>query len=238
VTPPPARTPAPPPRPGRRLRVAGLVVLGIALAVGLVCGTRVVMVLSSSTTAALTSPVRRAPLDVQLAMQAGEYTVFQRTGASGGAGPVTVTVTSVDAPTLTADDVHAAGPDGRLVEVRPLPGNVHESLARGSLIFTGVAHLRIPAAGTYRVTIAADPAAQVVITPSFEFGPVIGWIGGGVLSVLAAAGGLVLFLVGLRRGRRTVAPLPAAPPPGWYPDPWAPDRTRHWDGRTWGPDSR
>lgn len=42
----------------------------------------------------------------------------------------------------------------------------------------------------------------------------------------------VITWVLLREGTRPV-PLPAGPPPGWYPDPADPAAVRYWDGATW-----
>jgi hypothetical protein len=32
---------------------------------------------------------------------------------------------------------------------------------------------------------------------------------------------------------QTLAPVQAAPPPGWYDDPWRQARVRYWDGTAW-----
>ncbi len=53
-----------------------------------------------------------------------------------------------------------------------------------------------------------------------------------VLSIGIAFGGPKLVL------RKNRAAVPSPPPPGWYPDPMAPQTsTRWWDGTVWGPPS-
>jgi quinol-cytochrome oxidoreductase complex cytochrome b subunit len=37
---------------------------------------------------------------------------------------------------------------------------------------------------------------------------------------------------------RPTEPVPLDPRPGWKPDPWAPGRSRYWDGYSWWPESR
>lgn len=45
--------------------------------------------------------------------------------------------------------------------------------------------------------------------------------------------GALLPLIGVIIACLVKRPVPPPMPPGWYPDPWAPDLVRWYDGATW-----
>lgn len=252
-------------RHGRsRLAWAGAVLAAFALVGIVVVAVRGAAHIGSPFVQSLTGPVLRTPLDRSMALDGGEYTVYELTGhVSGGGG---TTFTRNGSPTLVPAAVIVTGPQGQAVATTG-PGSGTETVTRDRDLYTAAVRFTVPAPGSYRIVIAAREPRNVIITPSLFSG--FSGLGGSVLafagSVATFLAGMVLLGVGLlgRSGHaaspRAPAPTPGwAPgqvtgqmtgqmgqvgqvrglaPPGWYADPQAPQRMRYWDGRAWAPPS-
>jgi Protein of unknown function (DUF2510) len=233
----------------RGLVVAGAVVIGVGLLGVLGCLIGIFSGLGSSLTQSLTAPVLQIPTDQSMALQKGDYTIFQLTGHQSGT--VGSRVVENSSPTLTASQVTVTGPDSRAVPV-VAPFLHTETETRGEDLYTGAVQFTTTVAGTYRITITPDSAGQVIVAPSLTAGFVsagewaLGAVGGGFVFLV----GVVLLIVGLVRRNSSRAPAagfvpgavgasgPGGPLPGWYPDQMAPGRFRYWDGRQWTEHSR
>ena len=243
------------PRRGRWLIIVGGVIVAVALIVGVTSGVLVTKSVGGPLSEALTSPSRPTPVDEQLTLKAGRYTVFELTGRQSSAGPITTT--SSTSTTVTPDLVQVTGPDGVAITASGLTTS-SETLTRGRDIFTGAARFVIAEPGVYHVRIDSPTSTHVVIAPSFGSGlrAVLGWLAAGIASFVAVVIGGILIIVGATRGRRPAGrPVPVAqaslqhpdqpvrdagppvqdtgPPQGWYPAPDVPGRQRYWDGRAW-----
>ena len=239
-------------RRGRAIRVIGLILCVLAVGLGIVCGVRIVAVVARPIGDALSAPARQTPLDAQLPLQPGQYTVFQLTGEQHSVG--NLRYKQNHAPTITPADVQATGPDGQTITATSA-GPMTETLTRGTQIYTGAVHLDVKTAGGYRVQIV-PAGSTVIIAPSIGtgFASVVPWIAAALVSALVFLLGLGLFIAGLFRGRRAAAPgltpttlpttvppetaHPVAAPPGWYPDRNDPHHRRYWDGQAWTPHVR
>ncbi len=233
---------------GRWLIIVGAVVTGVALIVGVTAGVIVARSVGGPLAETLTSPSRPTPVDAQLHLKAGRYTVFELTGRQSTSGPVTTTTGT--SPTVTPDMVQVTGPSGRTISASALTSS-SETLTRGQNIYSGTARFVVPESGIYHVQVESPALTKVLIAPSFGSGlrTVLGWLAAGIGSSVAFVVGLVLLIVGVVRRRRPADPpeqagpaqLPyagppapnALPPPGWHPAPDGPGRQRYWDGRTW-----
>jgi hypothetical protein len=226
------------PRGGRRLIIAGSIIIAVALLVGVTSGVVVAMSVGGPLSEALTSPSRPTPVDEQLSLEAGRYTVFELVGHQSSEGPVTTF--RRDAPTLGPEMVDVTGPDGDTVTVSGFTSS-SESLTRGEDIYAGVARFVVAEPGQYRVRIDAPAGKQVLIVPSFGsgFGAVLTWVLAGIASFVALVVGVTLIIVGAIRGRRrptgrATSPVHhTGPPEGWYSAPDVANRERYWDGRAW-----
>jgi hypothetical protein len=175
----------------------------------------------------LRAPVVATPAAFTRDLTPGTYLVYELTGTSDHFGPVT---TSRDTGvTLTPDRVDVTAPSGAAVPVSYATAD--ETLTRGRSTYTGAVRFVVDSPGAYRVAVTA-PDLQVVVAPSIvsAFSRALAWLGliasGGLIAVF----GGVLLIVGVVRGRRKVA---AAPPGGWFTDPWGRAQLRWWDGRGW-----
>ena len=232
-------------RRGRRLIVAGVVVAVAALIVGATSGVVVGLSVGRPLSEALTSPSRPTPVDEQVSLKAGRYTVFELVGQRSTRGPLTTTRTT--APTVTPDAIDVTGPDGVRITASGFTSG-SESMTRDEDVYAGVARFVVAEPGQHHVRIDSPAGQRVVIAPSFGsgLGAALTWVVTGIASLLALVAGVVLIVVGMVRRRRPpalaaqVAPSPgqypfhhSGPPPGWYRAPDAAGRERYWDGRAW-----
>jgi hypothetical protein len=229
------------PRSGRRLIIPGVIVAAVALIVGVTSGVVVAMSIGGPLSETLTSPSRPTPVDEQLSLKAGRYTVFELVGRRSSQGPLTTTSTT--ATTVTPDTIAVTGPDGVTITAHGLTSS-GESLTRNQDVYTGVARFVVAEPGQYHVRIDSPAGEQVVIAPSLGsgFGAALKWLFAGVASLVALIFGVILIIVGAIRGRRRTDRAPqftrppgqyTGPPQGWYRAPDMADRERYWDGRAW-----
>jgi hypothetical protein len=220
-----------------RLKVCGLIILGVGLVTAAVSLATAGPTMFSAVRSATTSPSRVTPFDTVISLRHGKYSVYELTGhRTGGAG---LSFTENGPVTLAPDDVQVTGPDGAAVPVTA-PGVVTETLTRGGDIYTAAARIDVPAAGHYRVQVTGIPGATLIITPSLGAALAatrVGLIAGG-LSVVALIVGLALFLAGVARSRKPGPLAVIMPVAGWYADPYSPGRLRYFDGRQWTPYQR
>lgn len=229
------------PRRGRRLVVAGVVVAVVALVVGVTSGVLVAMAVGTPVSKAFTNPTRPTPVDEQLSLEAGRYTVFELVGRRSGQGPVTTTTST--SPTVTPEAIALTGPDGVTITARGYTSG-SETLTRDRDIYAAVARFVVTEPGRYHVRIDSPAATHVVIAPSFGsgFGAAVKWVLAGLASFVALVAGVVLVVVGAVRGRRP--PVQVAPasgpysgqaftPAGWYRAPDVAGRERYWNGHSW-----
>jgi hypothetical protein len=197
-------------RRGRRLIIAGGVLAAVALILGVTSGVVVAMSVGGPFYETLTSPSRPTPVDTQLSLEAGRYTVFELVGRQSSQGPVTTT--RRDAPTVTPDMIDVTGPDGATIAPKGFTSS-SESLTRDEDIFTGVARFVVDEPGRYHVRIDGPAGRQVVIAPSFGsgIGGVLGWLFAGVASLVALGLGVILIVVGATRGRSASGPYLPSP---------------------------
>ena len=219
----------PPPTRGRGLVTVGAVTAAISLVLTVVSGVLIVTSVGGPLVTSFTSPARATPLDVCLVLEAGRFTVFEKT-------PVGVTSST----TVTADDVTVTGPDGASIPTSNLSST--ETMTRDDASFTGAVRFRAPVDGSYRVRVDTPPGTEVVIAPAFGTGfrAVLRWFAIGAISTVTLLVGIVLVIIGLVRRRsgrnRAQPPHPTAPnavPAGWYPAPDVPGRQRFWNGQAW-----
>jgi len=180
---------------------------------------------------------KKTPVDEQLTLRAGRYTVFELTGFTRTRGPVTTT-TGTNAPPITAADVDVIGPDGSAVQTFEF-GSGTEEMTRGESVYSGVVRFTTPKEGVYHVRVNAPQSATVVIAPSFGSGirAALPWLGVGFASWVALPIGVLVLIIGAVRRRRQPIPEPAwgtvVPTKGWYPAPDAAGKQRYWDGQGW-----
>lgn len=174
-------------------------------------------------------------------LTAGRWTLFQVVDLEENSGTSDV----ASARTIAVDGVKVVGPDGKPVTVscayceagggQVIPVDLSLTLP--------IATFDAPTAGNYTITAKTTSAkSQTVaianpISRLNELAPYLsmfGFAGAALITV-----GIVLVITG-GRGRRSTPyppaepPTPAAPPPGWYPNPYRPDAGQMWwDGKQW-----
>jgi hypothetical protein len=217
--------------------IAGTVITLLALIVG---ATSVAVIWTSvgpPLVESWTKKSQQTPVDEQLTLRAGRYTVFELTGFTRTRGPVTTT-TATEAPPITAADVDVIGPDGSAIQTFEF-GSGTEEMTRGESVYSGVVRFTTPEAGVYHVRVSAPGSATVVIAPSFGSGfrAALPWLVAAFASSGAFMFGLLVLIIGAVRRRRQPIPEPAwgtvVPAKGWYPAPDAAGKQRYWDGQGW-----
>lgn len=193
----PHRSPSHGRPPGRRMRAVGRVLFWIGAALIVVClviGTLVAVTgFTRVADAASDTTAVSGPTDVTL--EEGERLLFYVPGEPGE--PNTY---SDSPPTVAAADANCTvtGPAPR--EIRS-PGTHHVTTNGQTRVSDG--GFEAGSAGTYTVTCAPVPDAEVVLGPPTDVGGILGGIGGVFIGVFGAIGsgvitvlGLVLWLVG------------------------------------------
>lgn len=187
----------------------------------------------------------------QVELEPGSYDVFAISAYGEGFRRSTTTTTTTgptrtDEPTgpfsnvgLDAPEITLTDPDGlELVAREPGVGSIFGGVS-GEMY--AVATYRVVEPGTYRLSAAGGNAAEVGIAPSVTDGDVARLVGSGLLTLLAALGmglGFVLALIGviwlLVSGGS--APPPPSAQPGWGAPPppggiWPSPDPSPWAGR-------
>jgi hypothetical protein len=223
----------------KRTRRVGARLAGVVLVAGLaavvVCAVRV----GAAVAGTLNAPSFTIPGSTVVDLETGTYAVYEHTGTQGSAGPVSMTFRG--RPTLGPDDVVVTDPAGAPV---PLSATgLHETVTRGSDIYTGVLEFRAPAAGPYRVEAeGTGPPTTALVGRELGdlFGALLPWIGGVVLGLIVAGIADVVLVVGsvrAARRRRRERPLPPPPGGGSPGNTWSPGYPSPPPAPGWGPGS-
>jgi hypothetical protein len=143
-----------------------------------------------------------SPGTVNLHLTPGQYEVMERvSGAYQGLGPPTE---------ITPDDVTVENTLGGSVPVAA--SELNFDFSRGSSQYRTSVTFQIADEGNYAITVAT-PRSRFLVTP--EVGSVVRhaapWMLLLTLGGVAVVAGLVLLIVGLVRGRRSVSATPTAP---------------------------
>ena len=212
-------------RPPTKLAV-GMLILGVLLAVPLV------VKFVSSVGASVTADSHRTPVELTEQLVEGRYVVFERTGTTRQAGPITHT--EAEPPSLSIESVHVRDPSGNVVPVHFDRAN--ETITQGNAIYTGVLVFDAGEPGRYTISVGGE-GRQVLISRSIgqAFRDLALPFGIAALGGLVFLTGAVLLLVALVRGKNDtprVNPGGRAVLAGWYPNPEG-NGQRYWDGRAW-----
>ncbi len=198
-------------RPGPSLKLS----LGL-LALSVVAGIPLIVMTVRGVGQGLTSPIRRTPVEFTLDAKQATYAVYERTGSTTSVG--SATFSQNHSGVLTPRDVTVTGPGGQVVATRQ-PGNVTETLSRGSAQFTATVRFSTPSSGRYSVRIGGPPTDVVVARALGDsFRAALGWVLGAIAASLLFVLAIVLLIVGAvrRNGADNRAALAASAPYGGY----------------------
>lgn len=189
-------------RPGPSLKLSlGMIIVAVVAGVGFgVWAFR-------SFSGAFTSPVRTTPSEFTITAKKGTYAVYERTGTRNTAG--NVTFSRSEGTVLGPRNVTVTGPAGP-VPTRG-PGNVNETITRGSAEYTASVRFDTAEAGRYTVRVSG-PATQVVVArtlaDAFE-AAALAIVGVAVCGLLLLLGIVLLIVGAVRRKRADAVPVPA-----------------------------
>lgn len=190
----------------------GWVLVGLAAMTGLVALLMVAGPALTLLSAVVTDPLCPTPCSERLELRSGTYVVFEQVGTTVGGGGFSYTRTG--RPSITPADVRVTGPGDTALAATPMPSSSSQDLNRDGAVFVGVARLRVPVSGWYRVQVSAPSPTAVVVAPDIgrTFLRALPGVGVGVLAGLLGSAGLVsLVLVWSRRRRTDVADGPHSP---------------------------
>ncbi|HEU5269641.1 MAG TPA: hypothetical protein VFU36_06920 [Jatrophihabitans sp.] len=240
----------PPPAPaGRRLKLAGVLALVLGALCVAIAAVPIVHTFSNTFVDELRSPVYTAPFARTVSLDRGKYLLLESEQSSAQVLPDAVEVIDADGSALGG--------------VQQSGGN--NTVNRDNERFVDVLEFTTGHAGRYRIEVVGPSDARLLVgrDPADAFTRVARWFEVGGAGLLLMVLGFVLLLVGSSRSRpASRAPVlvyygqpqyaggrppypgpyhgnqpagPAAPPPGWYPDPAQTGGWRYWDGYHWRP---
>jgi len=223
-------SPPVPQRPGRRLKLVGMLLMVLGVAIAALAAAPIVRTLSDSFVDALTGPVYTAPFDEFVQLDRGKYLLLESETSSAQVSPDSVRVADLAGGTLSS--------------LRQSSGN--NTVDRDGERFVDVIEFTAAHSGRYRIDVIYPPQARLIVgrDPVDAFGSVANWFAVGGIGAVTLLLGFTLLLLGFSRGRPAArAPVLvyygqqpwAPPPPGWYPDPQRPGGWRYWDGYRWQP---
>jgi len=149
---------------------------------------------------ALGADPQESPTTIQRTLDAGRYTVFDRSGSRRQTGPITFTEQGLTS--IGPEDVTVTGPDGELLAVT-WP-TVSETIDQGGAIYLGIARFTVTEPGTHRIDIGGAPSEVIVSRTLFDGigGPLVLTASGAVIGGLCATTLFVIVLVKASRRRR------------------------------------
>jgi hypothetical protein len=155
--------------------------------------------------ASLDGPRLSAPGERTVVLDEGPWTMFERTGTSGGGTGFTFTHNG--APTFGPEQVHVSGP-APVVTRSAFGHGSTETLDRSGALYTGAVRLEVSVRGSYTFTVAdtGDPSTDVILARPVSYAfrrwkSLLALVLGG----LASVAGVVLLVLALRRRRQTAA---------------------------------
>jgi hypothetical protein len=174
----------------------------LLVAIGLACGLAAGLMLAVSVGPALKDAFLRhscaTPCSELLDLDAGRYLVFEQTGHTTSAGPVTSTEQSPT--TITPTDVAVTSSTGRALEVTH--ASASETINRNGDIYASVVSFHVPESGRYRVSVDAPDETRILIAPGIGQTLVRALPGAAVASLgfaVGAAGVAILIVAWVRR---------------------------------------
>ena len=175
-----------------------------------------------------------APGTAAVSLEPGTYMVWQKTGSTVSAGPLSVTQN--EKRSVKAEDVSVIGSAGPVSTERAYGSNSSESASWGGTNYTGVARFDVTNPGDYAITVAGSDADQVAVSASTL--EVMKRLIPTALLMLVA-----LLLAGFTGFRelaayrvRTKNQAPKSPPASvgrWACDPYRAADYRWFDGQNW-----
>jgi hypothetical protein len=142
----------------------------------------------------------------------GRYYVYEHTGDQFSVPGFSYAHSEF--PTLTPQQVHVVGPDGRPEAIWLASAN--ETITRGSAIYSDAVGFDVPSAGIYSVTVTPRSPTAIIIAPSLggKFLHAAPWLILSCVGFPTAIVGLVLLIRDSNRRKRQGLVFG---PYGWQP---------------------
>jgi hypothetical protein len=152
------------------------------------------------------APTFTIPGSTQVHLDEGHYIVFEQTGTTGSAGPLTFS--SRNGVSFGAEQVTVTAVSGG--EPIPVADPIGtETLTISSRVYTGAAGFRAPESGDYSITVADSQPGRALVSRSFgdTIGSVAGWIVAAIAGFVVLVVGVIILIVGaVRRSRVATQP--------------------------------